>query len=452
MLQSGSETLRFLTPTGDGGGGANAIFHSGAADRYEKIPIRRRGRVPGPLVQGGQRYQYLTLTAPGTAEIDGAERDRAPWTGDQFVAAPTAFHSVPLKYVRDTLTLLGSRPGTTVGPLAPAQGEVSQPGPMPAVREPHSQDAVCCMYTDTYSMMYVLAVRNYLLYSGDTAFARQAWPLVTRQTAWNQRYVGSDGLYSVEPPGDMNWNLETKPGVQTYVNGVYRETLLAAADIGEAIGEKNRVTRWRRVADQIKTEVNRRFFNKATGVYDPNADERGAVLQDANVQAVLSGIATGDQAERVLARLADTLDTAVGRRSVSGPAPPATSAGTRRSWARSTCRPSSSRATPNAPCAPCATSGVTWSTPTRRGVLGASRRPRRVHHQRQRRTRLVHRTDRLPVQVRPRRRPHHQTASPPGASGHNLPTCSGPKEKSPPPTARPRPPGSGTPASTTGSS
>lgn len=177
------------------------------------------------------------------------------------------------------------------------------------------------MYTDTYSMMYVVAVRNYLLYSGDTAFARRAWPLVARQMAWNEQYVGADGLYSVEPQGAMNWNTETKPGVQTYVNGVYRETLLAAADIAETLGDKDRAARWRRSAERIKTQVNRKFFNRDTGAYDPNADERGAVLQDANVQAVLSGIATGARAERVLASLADTLDTAVGRRSVGDPAP-----------------------------------------------------------------------------------------------------------------------------------
>lgn len=208
VLQSGfSETLRFLTPTGDGGGGANAIFHSGASERFEKVRVGGRGRVPGPLVQGGQRYQYLTLAEPGTVElsaagfrithylgtperltghflssdrllnriwyagvhtlnlnqipagtaqlpgqvndlnliIDGAKRDRAPWTGDQLVAAPTAFYSVPLEYPRDTLTLLGSRPGTTVGRCCRRRGIPHGQGRCPpsASRTARTRCATC---------------------------------------------------------------------------------------------------------------------------------------------------------------------------------------------------------------------------------------------------------------------------------------------------------------------
>lgn len=388
-----SEALRFMTPRGDLGGFANLLFQSGAPERFETIAVTGARRYAGPLVQGGQRYQRITLSTPGTVQLrgvgfrftgylgtpknlrghflsddrllnriwyagawtlnlnqapagtaqlptqrndgnlifDGAKRDRAPWTGDQLVAAPTAFHSVPIEYVRDTLALLGSRPGssqwwTTNRDPSPyamvkAEGDRSQPGPMPGTCEPHTVNPVCMMYGDTYSMMYVIALRNYLLYSGDKAFVRSAWPNVTRQMAWNEQYVDADGLYSILPEGAGGWNLERNAGVQTYVNGVYRQTLLAAADLGEAIGRTDHVAAWRGAADRVKTGVNAKLFNDSTGVYSPNETDRDVITQDANVQAVLSGIATGARARSVLTRMARALTTPVGRRSVSEGAP-----------------------------------------------------------------------------------------------------------------------------------
>lgn len=56
-----AEALRFLTPNGDGG----RPFESGDASRGDSYAISTTGLLSNKFIQGGERYQQITLTSPG---------------------------------------------------------------------------------------------------------------------------------------------------------------------------------------------------------------------------------------------------------------------------------------------------------------------------------------------------------------------------------------------------
>ena len=68
-LQAGyAEASRFLTPNGDGG----RPFESGDSARGDSYSISAPGLLSNKFIQGGERYQELTLTSPGSVSLSFA--------------------------------------------------------------------------------------------------------------------------------------------------------------------------------------------------------------------------------------------------------------------------------------------------------------------------------------------------------------------------------------------
>jgi alpha-L-rhamnosidase len=77
-LQAGySEALSFLTPTGDGGN----PFGSGDPSRSDTYTVSGPGTIVNRYVQGGERYQEISLTTPGSVSLSAAEIYYEPYLG-----------------------------------------------------------------------------------------------------------------------------------------------------------------------------------------------------------------------------------------------------------------------------------------------------------------------------------------------------------------------------------
>ncbi|HSZ29433.1 MAG TPA: family 16 glycoside hydrolase, partial [Pseudonocardiaceae bacterium] len=77
-LEAGySEALSFLTPTGDGGN----PFGSGDPNRYDTYTVSGPGPIVNRYVQGGERYQEISLTTPGSVSLSAAEIYYEPYLG-----------------------------------------------------------------------------------------------------------------------------------------------------------------------------------------------------------------------------------------------------------------------------------------------------------------------------------------------------------------------------------
>ena len=373
-----------LANLGQDGATSDALFKSGTAQRTDLFPASGPGVKKALVIQGGERYERLTLTSPGTVTLrsagidftppretpalmrghflssdrllnriwyagaytlnlnqltpgtailsgavnrmhlimDGAKRDRADWSGDQLIADLTDYYVSNPVYARDSEALLLDHPASTAGELTPAHANMSQPGPLPGVCTPNPTVADRCLtWSATYSMAVIAALYNYYLYTGDRAFVRAHWPAVVRQMRWDAEQVGQDGLFAVDAVDDFDWNIEHVAGELTYVNAVYLEALHAAAKLASALGEKALARTWSGAATSVNRAVNRELWDPTSGVYDASTSERGAVVQDANVTAILAGIPSRARARRILVVLRRALRGPHGPLSVSTPVP-----------------------------------------------------------------------------------------------------------------------------------
>lgn len=370
VLSAGyAEAARFLTPAGDNG----RPFHSGDPARADTYTVSQPGVITNQFIQGGERYQQLTLQSPGSVTLsfarirstsfpdppdasrgfflsssdelnklwdagdrtlrlnmlpgnalngagdrhlilDGAKRDRDVWEGDLSVEAPTLFYSCgAAEYVRDSLRLLGSyqlQSGFIEGRRTPS--DPLRTGLLPGT---------VSQYSASYSMYFVANLATYYHYTGDLAFVREEWPVVQRELAWNAQQVDSQGLFETNTKDGNNWHYDDQTGAQTYYNALYYRILNDGTGLADALGDRLASENYRRQATNVQNAVNRSLFNPATGVYDISTTQRGWVAQDANTFAVEYGIAPADRRPGILRAMAKALGTPHGNLSVSSPAP-----------------------------------------------------------------------------------------------------------------------------------
>jgi alpha-L-rhamnosidase len=82
-LQAGySETRTQLSATGDG----VSPWASGDPKRYDTYTVQAAGRITNPEIQGGERYEMITLASPGTLSLSAAGIDFTPYlaTPDKY--------------------------------------------------------------------------------------------------------------------------------------------------------------------------------------------------------------------------------------------------------------------------------------------------------------------------------------------------------------------------------
>ena len=373
-----SETLRNI---GNDGAGSVLLFQSGNASRSDTLVATPGRRATDAAIQGGERYEKVTLALPGSVTLhsagirftplretpqlmrghflssddllnriwyagaytlnlnqmtpgtpvadgyvnglhlilDGPKRDRAVWSGDHVISDLTDYYVSDPVYARDSLALLLTHPASTAAFIVPALGSLSQPGPLPGACTPNPLAGnICVTWSAGYSIAVIPALYNYYLYTGDLAFVRAHWQAVVRQMAWDASKVDASGLVSVDSSEADDWNLESPAGEVTYVNALYVEALDAASKLATALGDAGEAARWSSASAAVAAAVNQRLWNAQTGLYDASSTIRGAAVQDANVTAILAGIATGSRARSILAALARALSTPYGPVAASG--------------------------------------------------------------------------------------------------------------------------------------
>ena len=232
--------------------------------------------------------------------MDGAKRDRVVWSGDLGVEAPNVFYTTGADdYVRGSLQLLGSyqvadgETGTNVNPTAPL------------ATFPQSGST----YSTSYSMDEVDNIATYYLYTGDLAFVRAEWPVITRELAYNASLVDGRGLLVTNSDNGQDWDYYdgSHAGAVTYYNDIYFETLTDAALMADALGQPDQAASYRQEAASLRTAINRYLFDPSTGLYELSDQQPAAVAQDGNSLAVLFGVAPTGQDAAILAALAKTL-------------------------------------------------------------------------------------------------------------------------------------------------
>jgi alpha-L-rhamnosidase len=139
--------------------------------------------------------------------------------------------------------------------------------------------------------------------------------------AWDAQQVGSDGLFTINSADGADWNVETTSGQLTYVNAVYVEALQAAGKLARALGRTAQASQYLKAAGAVARSVNAHLWDRGAGVYEASTTQRGAVVQDANVTAILAGIPSHSRARAIIAVLRRRLRHRFGLLDVSSPVP-----------------------------------------------------------------------------------------------------------------------------------
>jgi alpha-L-rhamnosidase len=249
------------------------------------------------------------FAAPGTNSLpsilDGAKRDRAIWAGDMNVEGPTVFYSTGQSAdIKGALQLLGSyqlSSGFVTGDLPPQ---------VPVHTGPN-QPGTTGSYSASYSMYWLLGLGSYYLYTGDTAFARQEWPVVQAELAWNASQTDARGLLVTDGSDGADWDYYdgVKTGEVTEYNVLYYKALLDGATLATAAGQTAQAATYTQQAAALKTAINTYLFNAATGRYNISNTQTAGVAQDANALAVLYGVAPAADDAPILAALKTSLWT-----------------------------------------------------------------------------------------------------------------------------------------------
>lgn len=370
-----SESGRYIDADGDNGGlGPCCGLAPPAAEpfRYNEFSPSGPGLLKTTFQQGGQRFERITLTTPGTVRmraagvdfkafvarprdyqgwfqssdrtlnriwyagaytaqlnmvppgtqndnpqplvVDGAKRDRAVWSGDLVIQNPVIWTTLGTngsEYVKQSLLQL-ARQQLSSGTL---------PG-VSRVNLPRSST-----YSISYSMHAANAMVDYYRYTGDEAFARQVLPVVEKQLAADATLVDERGLLVTRAPDadglcnavpvagscGFDWDIYdgAKTGAVTAFNAIYYHALREAAWLQERVGDGDKADAYEARAAALKAQINAVLWNPAMNGYGLSDIRRDVQAQDAGALAVLYGVAPR-RAALVLQGIKDRLWTPYG--------------------------------------------------------------------------------------------------------------------------------------------
>jgi hypothetical protein len=372
-----SEAEQFATALGDNGGkGPCCGFAPPAAEphRYDDFRPIGRASLTTTYVQGGERFERIALTAPGTITlsevgihftaflarpssyqgwflssssvlnriwyagaytvqldmvppgvqsnnvdpviVDGAKRDRAIWSGDLLVEGPTVWATLGTNganYVKQSLLQLAAHQSAS--------------GLLPGLNSVGS-NPLSVVYSLTYSMDAADAMVDYYRYSGDQAFAEAILPVVERQLAADRTFLDARGLLDTPVPdrsagcigqcaGDWDAYDPPKAGEVAEYNIIYFHSLEEAAYLEANVGTATLEAGDTADASVLASRINAYLWNPATNQYDLSNQRPNVEAQDADALGVLYGVAPPSRQQKILGALKRTLWTKYGVRPFS---------------------------------------------------------------------------------------------------------------------------------------
>jgi hypothetical protein len=243
------------------------------------------------LAPGGQTYdaegRYCPLPAGETVILDGTERDRCSYIGDESVIDLTFDVSTPhFDIQRNMLELFA----------AAQYGD----GAIPS--SPHSGGIVLFDYCGYWATV----LYNYVLYSGDISEGHRMWGhLVRLMEDWYPSQIGPYGLL-VNSLGHYDYGYIRRTGTTVaYYNAQYVYVLKQAAELASWLGHASYQQRWLARARSV-SQAFAAFWDAPIGAYTDTTVDRLTHPEDGNSFAILAGIPTTAQAQSALAYMSAT--------------------------------------------------------------------------------------------------------------------------------------------------
>lgn len=221
--------------------------------------------------------------------FDGAKRDRIVWQGDLAVQAPVTYLSTyDVPAVDNSLSSLAAQ--QLADGYVPAESLVGQ----------HNRDEIRTY--GEYVTWFVYNHYEHWLYTGDRAYLDKWWPALTKAMAWLESVRAQDGqgLIAFGPVGSCGHYGYSDCGHEPYVNALYTRNLQEMSALAKARADSAGAATYADRSTAVKNAINAQLWDNNVGAYRLSREISHAYPQDANAAAVLTGIASPDQAKRAM--------------------------------------------------------------------------------------------------------------------------------------------------------
>lgn len=163
-----------------------------------------------------------------------------------------------------------------------------------------------------YPAWYLIMVRDYVLWTGDTETACKLWDSVVMNAGWYEDKLNKDGLlYQPLLYTDNGFHIteytcsSSRTGYKAFLNAAMCEGFNAAAELAEWLGKENEKKHYETLTKKTRRAISENLWNKDAGAfYDKGRDY---IPQDGNALAVLYDAADSEQKKSALEYLKNNI-------------------------------------------------------------------------------------------------------------------------------------------------
>ncbi len=162
-----------------------------------------------------------------------------------------------------------------------------------------------------WNLLWIIWLADHVAWTGDRRLAADLYPVAARALDWTASFHDATGLLE-NKPDRLPWWLfvdlspTDKRGVVTAWQALYVRALRAAADVAEVAGNDEAASHDRAEAEAVAKSARGRLWDAERGLFvDARLFERMSASASAatNYYALYGGLATDEQADRILAAL-----------------------------------------------------------------------------------------------------------------------------------------------------
>jgi alpha-L-rhamnosidase len=229
-----------------------------------------------------------------TVYEDGPKRDRRLWIGDLYLEALVNTYSFKNHQLTKRCLYLLAGVSDTNGSLVSNAFETP---------EPHAEAGAPFLFE--YSLLYNVALKDYLIATNDKQTALDLWPVAKKQMDNPKKFLKDDGMFDYMAAKKagwwlfIDWNriLDREASLQ----GVIIYSMMHTYELAKLLGKESEVAELPGLIKKMRAAAKRSLYNKETGLYISGPNKQVSYASQAWM--VLSGVATKSQARNALKAL-----------------------------------------------------------------------------------------------------------------------------------------------------
>lgn len=253
-----------------------------------------RGEVPAlaegtdPMICKINQIGLKTLAeCMQTVYEDGPKRDQRLWIGDLYLEALANAYSYKNHDLTKRCLYLLAALADEEGFLHATVYELPHPQPQ---TDQHTMD---------YSLLYGVALLEYLKETGDRTTAEELWPVVKYQIEFARTYL-KDWVYDVDKQPSWWLVFDWKDDLNRHapIQGLMTFAIDKGYELARMLGREQEVKEWPSVVKQMRKASRARFYDKSRGVMLSGPDDQVSYLSQ--VWMILSETLTPKEGVRAL--------------------------------------------------------------------------------------------------------------------------------------------------------